>query len=133
MRQSRATYLVLALALFATEVVIATALQHWPFVRGSLGDVLVTSLVYCTALAIRDFERLRLGVGVFLFACLVESAQYFHVAAALGLAKGSALRIAIGDSFQWGDIVCYFVGCVVTFVIDTAVWRRLSTREQSPP
>jgi hypothetical protein len=127
-RHPRATYLVIAVTLFCIEVLIATRLSHWGFVRGSLGDVLVTGLVYCVVLAVRDFDRLRLASSVFVFACLVEVAQYLHVAAALGLTKGGALHIAVGDSFDWTDIACYFVGCLASFVIDTRVRPQLRFR-----
>jgi hypothetical protein len=120
-----------AVALLATEVLIATKLTHWPFVRGSLGDVIVTSLVYCAVLVVRDIRRLRLAMSVFAFACLVEVAQYLHLAQALGLARGSTLRIALGDSFEWGDIICYFVGSVATFGIDT-LYRTLGRDSRRP-
>lgn len=116
----RRGYLLGAVALFLIEVLIATKLAHWGFVRSSLGDVLVTMLLYCAVLAVRDFERLRLALAIFVFACLIEAAQYLHLAQALGLAPGSALRIMLGDSFSWADIACYFAGCVVALAIDRA-------------
>ncbi len=116
----RRPYLVAALALLAVEVLIATKLSHWGFVRSSLGDVLVTMLLYCAALAVRDFERVRLALATFGFACLIEVAQYLGLAAALGLRPGSTLRIVLGDSFSWGDIACYLAGCLLALAIDAA-------------
>jgi glycopeptide antibiotics resistance protein len=114
----RRVYLLVAVALFALEVLIATELKHFRFVRYSLGDVLVTMLLYCLALALRDFERWRLAAIGFGFACSIEVAQYLQLAQRLGLAKGSALRIAIGDAFEWTDIACYFAGSVLAFTVD---------------
>lgn len=119
MRPSRRRgYALCAVALFLIEVLIATKLSHWSFVRSSLGDVLVTMLLYCAALAVRDFERRRLALAVFGFACLIEVAQFLHLAPALGLKPGSVLRIMIGDSFSWADIACYFAGCALALVLD---------------
>jgi len=120
----RRGYLLGAVALFVIEVVIATKLSHWGFVRSSLGDVLVTMLLYCAALAVRDFERVRLALAIFGFACAVEAAQYLHLAQALGLEPGSALRIMLGDSFSWGDVACYFAGCLIALVVDLATIDR---------
>lgn len=114
----RRGYLLCAVALFLIEVLIATRLSHWGFVRSSLGDVLVTMLLYCAALAVRDFERKRLSLAIFVLACLIEGGQYLHLAAALGLKPGSVLRVVIGDSFSWSDIVCYFAGCVLALAVD---------------
>jgi Protein of unknown function (DUF2809) len=114
----RYVYRVLALFLFAVEVLIATKLSHLPFVRGSLGDVLVTMLLYFAALAFRDFERWRLAATVFALACLIEGAQYLHLAQALGLAEGSVLRVVIGDTFQWADILCYLIGTALALALD---------------
>ena len=114
----RTSYLLLTIALFGVEVLIAAKLSHFGFVRGSLGDVLVTMLLYCAALSFRDFERWRLAAVVFGGGCLTEFTQYLHLAQALGLEKGSVLRIISGDSFQWSDILCYFVGCAVALGLD---------------
>jgi Protein of unknown function (DUF2809) len=119
----RYVYLSLALFLFAVEVLIATKLAHWAFVRGSVGDVLVTMLLYFAALALGDFERWRLATFVFGFACLTEVAQYLGLAEALGLAKGSVLRVIIGDTFQWADIGCYFIGTALALGLDLLARR----------
>jgi hypothetical protein len=122
----RRVYLACAVALFLVEVLIATKLRHLGFVRASLGDVLVTMLLYCAALAVRDFDRVRLSLAVFAFACLVELSQYWHLAEALGLKPGSVLRIMLGDSFSWGDIVCYLSGCLLALAVDRGFRVRAS-------
>ena len=114
----RRAYLLVALALLLVEVLIATKLSHYRFVRSSLGDVLVTPLVYFAVLAVRELDRVRLAVAVLAFACLVEATQYLSLAQMLGLKPGSPLRIVLGDAFSWGDIACYAVGCAVAVALD---------------
>jgi hypothetical protein len=120
---ARIRFLILAVLLFGGEVLIATRFAHSGFVRSSLGDVLVVILVFCLLQAVRTFERVRAAVGVFVFAGAVELSQYFHLARWLGLPRGSVLRIALGDTFQWGDLLCYLVGCVIAVALDVAVRR----------
>ncbi|MBN1609711.1 MAG: DUF2809 domain-containing protein [Polyangiaceae bacterium] len=122
--RGRRRYALLALFLFAMEVLIAMRLAHVPFVRGSLGDVLVVVLLYCLVLCIRDVDRLRLAAAVFLFACAVELAQYFELARLLRLRPGSVASIVLGSAFEWTDILCYFVGCVGVLVLDRSRWLR---------
>jgi hypothetical protein len=120
----RALYLFLALLIFVVEVLIATRFRGASFVRGSLGDVLVVILIYFAALSLREFRRVRLALAVFLFACAIEGAQYFHLARALGLRKGGVLWIALGATFQWADILCYFVGCAIVLSLDLLITKR---------
>ena len=54
---------------------------------------------------------------VFVFACGMEFAQYFHVAERLGYVRGDVMYTIIGNTFSWGDIVCYAVGCAATGLI----------------
>jgi hypothetical protein len=124
----RAFYLLLALLIFVVEILIATRFAGASFVRGSLGDVLVVILIYCSALSLREFRRVRLAMAVFLFACSVEGAQYFHLARALGLRKGGVLWIALGATFQWADILCYFVGCLAALSLDLFITRRRASK-----
>ena len=123
-RRGRTRYALFSLLLFATEILIATRLAHMPLVRGSLGDVFVVMLLYCLVLSFRNVDRLRLAGGVFLFACAIEMAQYFGLAHQLGFRRGSAASIVLGSTFQWTDILCYFVGCAAALVLDASRWLR---------
>ena len=105
------------MAVFAVEVFIATRLPHVSWIRAYLGDVLVVILLYAmirSVLRINDYLTLLL---VFVFACGIEFAQYFHVAERLGYVRGDVMYTVIGNTFSWGDIVCYAVGCAITGLI----------------
>lgn len=119
----RYSYLAVATALLAVEVLIATRWHHLPLVRGSLGDVLVTPLLYFAALALRDFERWRLASWVLSVAFLTELAQRLHLADVLGLARGSLARVLVGDTFQWQDVACYLIGATLALGADSLVAR----------
>jgi hypothetical protein len=124
----RAWYLVLALLLFGVEVLIATRFARSGFVRGSMGDVLVVVPVFCLVQAVHVFERVRAAAGVFLFASLVEFSQALHLARWLGLRPGSVLRIVLGDTFQWGDLLCYLAGCTLAVGLDLVITRTAHGR-----
>lgn len=115
----RKVYGLLAILIFLVEVFIAKG--HVPrFARGSLGDVLVVILIYCTAKTVRNFKPAPLALGVFLFACGIEGLQYIHLVDILGLRHGSILAIMIGNTFSWGDIGMYAIGCSVALGADLA-------------
>lgn len=112
------TYFLLTLLLFSAEVFIATKLKDIFFVRAYLGDVIVVMLLYTL---IKSFfiihNNEKLIVGIFIFSCLIEFAQYFNIAECLGFQRGSLMYIVIGNSFSWVDILCYSAGCVLMFLL----------------
>ena len=111
-KKGRIKYSVTFLMLLMTEVLIALYV-HDNFIRPYIGDVLVVIVVYCfIRIWIPDKCRL-LPLYVFLFAAGVEMLQYFDLVRVLGLEENVFLRVLIGSVFDWKDILCYAVGCVV--------------------
>lgn len=106
-------YFILAVALFFTEVMIATVFKDIYFVRAFLGDILVVILLYFLVLSFFRVEKKGvLLLGIFAFSVMIEVAQYFKIAEKLGFAEGSVMHIVIGNYFSWGDIICYAMGCL---------------------
>lgn len=110
-------YLLLTITIFLVEVLIATKLKDIFFVRAYLGDVIVVMLLYTfikSFFSISNNEKLILGILI--FSCCVEFAQYFNIAEKLGFQPGSLMYIVIGNSFSWIDILCYAVGCLLLYL-----------------
>lgn len=110
------TMLLAAILLFVVEVIIATKLNGYHFIRAYFGDFLVVMLVYCTVKAFWHVEPQRLAIGVFLFACAVELAQWLRLADVLHLSGWA--RVVLGTSFSFHDILMYAAGCVVIGWLD---------------
>ena len=105
----RKHYLLAFFLLLLVEVCIALFV-HDHFVRPYVGDVLVTVLLCCLCRAV--FPRLAPALPVFLFASAVESLQALHLTEMLGL-EDTALGIILGATFDWKDILCYGLGCLL--------------------
>ncbi len=120
-------HLVLALLVFAVEVIIATRLPHVSWIRAYLGDVLVVVLLYAMIRSVLRIHDYLVLLMVFVFACGIEFAQYFHVAERLGYVRGDMMYTIIGNTFSWGDIICYAAGCAITglIVLLSNVFRRI--------
>ncbi|MBT2621558.1 DUF2809 domain-containing protein [Chryseobacterium sp. ISL-6] len=110
-------YLFLTILLFLTEVLIATVLKDIFFIRAYLGDVIVVILLYTFIKTFTIIDDQKLIVGIFIFSCVIELAQYFNIAEKIGFRKGSLMYIVIGNSFSWIDIACYAVGCLILYII----------------
>ena len=109
---SRWKYLMLALALLALEGIIALYV-HDRLIRPYLGDVLAVWAVYCLVRTVWPEGIRLLPLYVFLFAAVVEGSQYFHLAAVLGADRMPFLGVLLGGTFDWADLVCYGVGCLL--------------------
>jgi len=107
----------IAVLIFLIEILIATKLKDIFFVRAYLGDVFVVMLMYYFIKAFFDFNSTKLIVGIFIFSCLIEFAQYFHFGELMGFKDNRVMTIILGNSFSWGDILCYFVGCLILFLL----------------
>ncbi|MCK5918776.1 MAG: DUF2809 domain-containing protein [Cocleimonas sp.] len=112
---SKRTYAILAISLFITEIIIATKLNHYHFIRHYLGDFLVVILLYFMVKAVINVRGKPLAISIFIFATLLEISQYFHLADRLELAQGGVARIVIGTSFSMLDLVMYALGCIVVY------------------
>jgi len=116
-------YFVIAIAIFLTEILIATKLKDVFFVRAYLGDVFVVMLIYYFIKAFINFEPVKLIIGIFIFSCLIEFLQYFHFGELLGFKDNRIMMIVLGNSFSWIDILCYFAGCVILYFIESKSYR----------
>lgn len=96
-------------AVFLIEILIALFV-HDRFIRPFIGDVLVVVLIYFAVSSVIKAPPIQLAGAVWLFACVIEWAQYMQLAAWLGLQKGSILYVALGATADWMDVVAYGVG-----------------------
>jgi hypothetical protein len=119
--------LLATILLFVVEVIIATKLNGHHFIRAYFGDFLVVMLVYCAVKAFWNVQPKRLAIGVFLFACVIELAQLFHLADVLHLTGWA--RVVLGTSFSFHDILMYAAGCVAIWWLDSRECFRLRESE----
>ena len=122
----RLTYTVIFGILLFTEILIGLFV-HDNFVRPYMGDVLITILICCLCRAVMPKGMYALPIYVFVFATLVEVAQYFDIVKLLGLENNTFISTIIGTTFSTMDLICYGVGCLAFWTIEKAVkifWKR---------
>lgn len=105
------------LLLLLVEILIALYV-HDRLIRPYGGDFLVVVLIYYFARSFIDIKVLPATIAVFLFACAVETAQYFNLVQHLGLQHSRFWTIVIGNSFHWLDILSYALGAIVILLIE---------------
>ena len=119
----RTAYLLATVLIFLVELFIALFVRD-AFIRPYVGDMLVVVLVYtCVRVLFPEKPRL-LPLYVFLFAAGVEALQGIRIVELLGLQDNRFFSVLIGTTFDWKDIVCYGVGCVLLGVWEVVLWKR---------
>lgn len=111
-------YFLITIVIFFAEVSIATIFKNIVWLRSYFGDILVVILIYTFVLSFFEVKnKMILNLGIFLFACIIEFAQYFHFGELIGFKNNKIAMIILGNSFSWIDILCYAIGsfCIFTF------------------
>ncbi len=113
MKNIRLKYLVVFLVLLLIEIYIALFV-HDRFIRPYIGDVLVVFVVYSAVRVVIPKKVKYLSVYVFMFAAFVEIIQLIDI----GIENNKFLSILLGSTFDFVDILCYGIGCIILFIFD---------------
>ncbi|MBP3569369.1 MAG: DUF2809 domain-containing protein [Lachnospiraceae bacterium] len=125
LQKKRVFYLIAAISIFLIEVWIALFVRD-EFIRPYVGDMLVVILIYTFLRVILPEKPRLLPLYVFLFAALVEGLQAINVVELLGLQDSRFFSVLIGTTFDWKDIACYAVGCVLLGLWECWLWKKES-------
>lgn len=131
MKRSRIPYAVAGIVLLIIEILIALYV-HDDFIRPYVGDALVTVLICCLCRIVIPKGMPALPIYVFLFAALVELAQYFDIVALLGLQNSTLLSTLIGRTFSLLDLICYAVGCLIFALAEMGIKAILKSKRALP-
>ena len=120
--KKRLPYIVATVILLLTEIFIGAFVRD-DIIRPYIGDVLVTALLCVLVRSVYIKPIPKLWLWVFAFSIFVEVTQYFHLANLLGI-QNRLIRIIMGGSFSFIDIVCYFVGCLAFFAVEKLIKNK---------
>ena len=126
MKKTRTVYALFFFILLITEICIALFVND-SFIRPYIGDALVTVLICCFLRVFIPKGVKVLPVFVFLFASLVETAQYFDIVRLLGLESNAFISTVIGRTFSFTDIICYGVGCITFYLAEKIINKKMVT------
>ena len=120
--RTRLAFLAAAVLILAVEIYIAICVKGG-FVRHYAGDVLAAILLYSLARAIFSAPSSNLPLKIFAFAAALELAQYFGAVQILGI-ENKILKVMIGGTFDFADLLCYAAGCVMAGAYEKFEKRR---------
>ena len=108
-------YLFLSFLLLVLELIIA---QTGGFIRHTFGDFLAVILLYCliksifqmtASLAIIISLSIAFGIELLQLTSLSEHAIFNRI---------PALKLILGSTFSWGDLIAYTLGAAITLFIE---------------
>ena len=120
--RTRLAFLAAAGVILAVEIYIAICAKGG-FVRHYAGDVLAVILLYALARAAFSVPPSNLPLKIFAFAAALELAQYFGAVQILGI-ENKILKVMIGGTFDFADLLCYAAGCVLAGMYEKFEKRR---------
>ena len=100
----------------AIEIYIAICVKGG-FVRHYAGDVFAVILLYALARAAFSAPPSNLPFKIFAFAAALELAQYLGAVQILGI-ENKILKIMIGGTFDFADLLCYAAGCILAGIYE---------------
>jgi hypothetical protein len=110
----------LFIAVFITEILIAMYV-HDSIIRPFGGDVLVVVLIYAFVRSFLNTNYFYTAIGVLVFSFAVEISQAFNLVKMLGLQHNKIMRIALGSTFSYYDLLAYFIGFFICLKIEPRV------------
>ena len=119
--RTRLAFLAAAVLILAVEIYIAICVKGG-FVRHYAGDVLAVILLYALARAAFSAPPSNLPLKIFAFAAALELAQYFGAVQILSI-ENKILKVMIGGTFDFADLLCYAAGCVICYGGDRVLRR----------
>ena len=125
-QNKRVIWVAIGVIILATEIYIAIFIKGG-FIRHYIGDVLATAMLYAFGRAIFKVAPINLAICVFVISLFIEAAQYLKILEILGV-KSSILRIIFGGTFDWTDIICYLVGCILAYMFENLSMQKSKAR-----
>lgn len=117
-------YFYFTLILFLIEICIAVFIND-SFIRPFIGDVLVVILIYCFVRAFFNIHSSIVALSVFAFSCIIEILQHFNFVNKLGLQNNKIVAVALGNIFDWKDIIAYTIGIIVVLWLENRTNKKV--------
>lgn len=115
MKQIKYNYLCISMLLLITEILIAIFAKD-EFIRPIFGDYLAALFVFYALATFMKISENKTAL-ISLFICyFIEGLQFLNVLELLNLEKYTVLKIVLGTSFSWMDMLAYTLG-IATVVI----------------
>ena len=119
-------YFTISILIFLIEILIAKYATG--FIRHTFGDYLAVMLVYTLIKSVFNFSIEKAALITLAISFVIEFLQLSNLQNLYPEAYSKTLKIILGTSFSFGDLVAYFLGVVTIIFIEKYVRKtRISS------
>lgn len=101
--------------IFLIEIYIGIFVKD-KIIRPYIGDILVIPLIYSFLNIFFKNNYKKYITAIVIFAIFIEILQFYNLVKMLGI-NNKVLKIVIGSTFDFKDIICYILGGIISYVI----------------
>lgn len=101
--------------IFLIEIYIGIFVKD-KVIRPYIGDILVIPLIYSFLNIFFKNNYKKYITAIVIFAIFIEILQFYNLVKMLGI-NNKVLKIVIGSTFDFKDIICYVLGGIISYVI----------------
>lgn len=116
MKNIKTKYLLISCILLLTETIIAIFVND-QFFRTIFGDYLASILVFYLLATFLRMKLNKIALLALVISYTIEFLQYIHILEVLHLDKIKLLKILLGNSFSWTDMLAYTLGILTVVLI----------------
>jgi len=126
MLKSRITFFILIIII----IILGLLSRHFPGIPLFIGDILWALMVYFIVRFIFIKQTIKwVTVASLLFCYGIEFSQLYKAPWIDNLRHTLFGRLVLGDTFLWGDMLCYTVGVGIGILIELLMKRVSSIRQ----
>ncbi len=108
-------YRILSILLLLVEIVLVFTSG---FIRHTFGDFLVVMLLYCSIKSFVNISNKTTAILVLAIAYTIEFIQLTNISQTELFNTFPILKLVIGTTFQWTDLIAYTLGVLCTLYIE---------------
>ena len=109
-------YFISFIILFIVELLIAKYATG--FLRHSIGDVLAVIFLYCLIKSFIKIPVINTAILVLIIAFTIEFLQLSNLQNMYPKEAEYYLKLTLGTSFSFGDLIAYLVGTIIILLIE---------------
>lgn len=122
--KQRLPYITATVIVFIVCVIIFNVRIH--FIRYVVGDFFVVIFMYTLIKSLfPKISPILLTTAILVYSIAIEVLQFFHLPQYFGTEK-LWVKILLGSSFSFGDILAYFLGIVSAYWLDRELLQKLN-------
>ncbi|MCF7560439.1 DUF2809 domain-containing protein [Sabulilitoribacter multivorans] len=116
------TYLIIAIILLTTEVLIAIYLKTG-FIRHTFGDYLAVILLYSIIKSFIPENHFKIAISVLVIAFIIEFLQLTNYLEMLNLQDNYLAKLILGSTFHISDLIAYTLGIITVLIIEYKIYK----------